>query len=111
MTRINNSNFELIEDIIKTIDFNYNQNEQKRMEDINIIWKETVGNKVSEYSKVYGFSADDILTIICADSFISNELLFNKEKLIGIMNKKMQKMGIKIKDIRFDYKKWEERKK
>ena len=109
MKKINNSNFELLEDIIKTIDFNYHPNEYQRLEEINKYWEETVGSKISKYSKVYGFSTDNNLTIVCADSFIANELLFNKEKLIERMNKKIKNMGIKIKDIKFDYKKWEEK--
>ena len=109
MKRINNSNFELIEDIIKYLDFNYNPNENQGINEINKFWEEIVGNKISKYTKVYEFSADNQLTILCADSFISNELFFNKAKILEYMNKKSEKMGIKIKDIRFDYRKWKER--
>ncbi len=109
MKRINNSNFELLEDIIKTIDFNYNPDSQNVVNELNALWREVVGNKISKYSKVYEISSDNNLTIICADSYISNELLFNKNKLIDFMNKKTKKLGIKIEDIRFDYKKWKEK--
>ena len=109
MKRINNSNFELLEDIIKTIDFNYNPDSQNVVNELNALWREVVGNKISKYSKVYEISSDNNLTIICADSYISNELLFNKNKLIDFMNEKTKKLGIKIEDIRFDYKKWKEK--
>ena len=109
MKRINNSNFELLEDIIKTIDFNYNPDSQNVVNELNVLWREVVGNKISKYSKVYEISSDNNLTIICADSYISNELLFNKNKLIDFMNEKTKKLGIKIEDIRFDYKKWKEK--
>ena len=109
MKRINNSNFELLEDIIKTIDFNYNPDSQNIVNELNTLWREVVGNKISKYSKVYEISSDNNLTIICADSYISNELLFNKNKLIDFMNEKTKKLGIKIEDIRFDYKKWKEK--
>ena len=109
MKRINNSNFELLEDIIKTIDFNYNPDSQNVVNELNALWREVVGNKISKYSKVYEISSDNNLTIICADSYISNELLFNKNELLDYMNKKTKKLGIKIEDIRFDYKKWKEK--
>lgn len=109
MKRINNSNFELLKDIIKTIDFNYNPDSQNVVNELNALWREVVGNKISKYSKVYEISSDNNLTIICADSYISNELLFNKNKLIDFMNEKTKKLGIKIEDIRFDYKKWKEK--
>ena len=109
MKRINNSNFELLEDIIKTIDFNYNPDSQNVVNELNALWREVVGNKISKYSKVYEISSDNNLTIICADSYISNELLFKKNKLIDFMNEKTKKLGIKIEDIRFDYKKWKEK--
>jgi hypothetical protein len=32
-----------------------------------------------------------------------------KEKLLPLMNEKVQELGIKIKDIKFNYTKWEER--
>ena len=110
MKKIHNSNFELLEDIIKTIDFNYNPNKHQSIEEINIFWTEIVGNKISRFSKVYGISADNKLTIICSDSFIANELYLNKDKLIKYMNKKLEEMGTKIEDIKFDYKKWKEEK-
>ena len=98
-----------MKDIIKTIDFNYNPDSQNVVNELNALWREVVGNKISKYSKVYEISSDNNLTIICADSYISNELLFNKNKLIDFMNEKTKKLGIKIEDIRFDYKKWKEK--
>lgn len=108
MKRINNSNFELLEDIIKTIDFNYHPDKNEKLNNIGCLWNEIVGNKISKLSKVYELSTDNKLTIICSDSIVANELLFNKNKLIDYMNKKLEKLGTTIKDIRFDYKKWKE---
>lgn len=109
MKRLNYSNFELIEDVIKEITFNYNPNHEQNIENLACFWEEIIGNKISRFSKVLEISTDNILIIVCADSFIANELFFEKEKLIKKMNEKVQSMGIKIKDIKFDYKKWKER--
>lgn len=108
MKRLNNSNFELLQDVIKDLNLSYNTENCKNIENIQKIWIDTIGNKISKFAKVYDFSNDNILTVVCSDSFVSNELYFEKEKLFRNMNEKLQKLGIKIKDIKFDYKKWKE---
>ena len=108
MKRLNNSNFELLEDIIKNLDFNYDPSHNQILDNLDGYWNEIIGNKISKFSKVYEFSDDNTLTVACADSFIANELYFEKARLLSKMNAKTQELGIKIVDIRFDYKKWKE---
>ncbi len=108
MKKINNSNFELLEEIIKNLDLKYNQEANQNLEQLKNYWRDILGSNLSKLSKVYNFSADNILTIVCADSYAANELYFEKEKLIKYMNEKVQNLGIIIKDIKFDYKKWKE---
>ncbi len=110
MEKSNISNFELIKNIINNLDFNYDEQTAQIKEKLSDIWIEAVGKKISEMSKVYDFSSDNMLEIVCSDSYVANELYFVKEKLTNIMNEKIQKTGIKIKDIKFDYKKWKEQK-
>lgn len=109
MKRLNNSNFELIQDVIKTLEFNYNPDHNQTLENLNCYWNDTIGNKISKFSKVFEISADNVLTVTCADSFIANELYFEKSRLLAKMNEKTEKLGIKIRDIKFDYKKWKEK--
>ena len=109
MKKIRYTNFEMLEDVIKEVDFNYNPDIEKLIEKISSYWNETVGEKISKLSKVLDFSSDNILTIVCSDSFVSNELYLEKSKLLEYMNIKAQEMGIKIEDIKFDYKKWKEK--
>ena len=108
MKRINNSNFELLEDIIKNLDFNYDPSHSQTLEKLCGYWSEIIGNKISKFSKVLEISDDNTLTVACADSYIANELYFEKAKLLKKMNEKTRELGIKIVDIRFDYKKWKE---
>ncbi len=108
MKKLNNSNFSLIEDIIKDISFNYDEENAENIELLSKYWEESVGEKISRLSKVHKYSANDILTVLCSDSYTANELYYVKEKIINIMNEKTKNMGIKIKDIKFDYKKWKE---
>ncbi|MBE7704730.1 MAG: DUF721 domain-containing protein [Cyanobacteria bacterium SIG29] len=106
MKRINNSNFELLQDIFKDIEFNYVEKNVQNLENMVLFWIDIVGEKISKFSKVLEFSDDDILTIACSDSFVANELFLEKDKLLSKMNEKSAKMGIKIKDMKFNYKKW-----
>lgn len=108
MKKINNSDFELIQNIIENIDLNYETTQQQAKEELFNSWEEIIGNKISKFSKLFEISADNILTIICKDSFVANELYFEKEKILSLINEKAEKLGIKLKDIKFDYKKWKE---
>ncbi|MBQ9246138.1 DUF721 domain-containing protein [bacterium] len=109
MKRINNSNFELLKDVIKELEFNYNPDSCQNTEKLSEFWVETIGEKIVNFAKFYDFSDDNILTIVCSDSYVSNELYLEKDKLLEKMNKKAQETGIKIEDIKFDYKKWKEK--
>ena len=110
MKKLNNSNFELIEDVIKDLDFNYNPDNEKILEEINKYWCSVVGEKICTFSKIVNISENKILTVSCSDSFVANELYFEKEKILNYMNKNAQNLGIEIKDIKFNYKKWKEEK-
>lgn len=102
--------FESLQSVIKDLQFNYDESKFETDEKLAGYWIETVGNKISQFSKVLDFSADNILTIVCSDSFVANELYLEKDKLTKLMNKKTKNLGIEIKDIRFNYKKWKEQK-
>lgn len=109
MKRINNSDFELIENIIKTIDFKYDSSKQKNMDILENIWCELVNDKISQISRIYDILKDNTMVVVCSDSFVANELFLEKDKLLRKMKEKSEKLGIKIKDIKFDYRKWKEK--
>lgn len=108
MKKLNNSNFELIQNIINEIEFNYDSDNTKQKEEFFNSWEEIIGKNISKMSKLSEISSRGILTISCADSFVANELYFEKEKIFSLLNEKAEKLGIYIKDVKFDYKKWKE---
>ncbi len=110
MKRINNSNFELLKDVIAELKFDYVEDKFQNLETIANFWVETVGVKISKFSKVIDYSDDNILTVACSDSFVANELYLEKDKLLNMMNNNIKKLGIDIRDIKFNYKKWKEQK-
>ena len=108
MKKINNSNFETIQEIISGLNFNYEANSALKKEEFLSSWKEIVGEKISKFSKLLDISDDNIATVVCADSFVANELFYEKDKIIAIMREKAENLGIEIKDVVFNYKKWKE---
>ncbi len=108
MKKLNNSNFELVQDIIKSIDFNYEPQDEDIKQQFFSSWNEIIGNKISKFSKLYEISADNVLTVLCADSYIASELYFEKDNILKLVKEKADELGIKIKDIKFNYKKWKE---
>ena len=109
MEKLNNSNFELLKNIFKEISFDYDETKAGAKEELFKSWEEIIGNKISQMSRMYEISDDNILTIACSDSFVANELYFEKEKIMSLIEEKSQKLGIKIKDIKFNYKIWKEK--
>ena len=110
MNKLNNSDFYLVKDIINELGINAGDiyEKQQKNEELSNCWNEIIGEKISKMTKLYEISADNILTIICSDSYVANELFNNKEKIIEYMMEKANKLGINIKDIKFNYKKWKE---
>ncbi len=109
MKKLNNSNFVLIQDIINDLNISYNADEGQKKEELFNKWEDIIGEKISKYSKLTDILPNGTAVIKCSDSFVANELYFEKEKILHLLVKESEKMGIIIKDIKFDYKKWKER--
>ncbi|MCD7878530.1 MAG: DUF721 domain-containing protein [Candidatus Gastranaerophilales bacterium] len=109
MKKMNNSDFVTINEIIKNLDIQYNENKHKKEEIISECWRDTAGEKIINFARFYAISDDNVLTIVCSDSFVANELFFSKDKFIEFLNLKLKNTGYEIRDMIFDYKKWEEK--
>ena len=107
MKKSSNSNFVLLQDIFKDLNINYDEKIAVNSEKLSKFWSETVGEKISKFSKFLQLTSNNVLIITC---YAANELYYVKSKLIESMNEKLKKLGIEIKDIKFDYKKWKEQK-
>ena len=108
MKNLNNSNFELLKNVFEEIEINFNESRTQAKQELFDSWQEIIGEKISKFSKLYEISDDNILTIACADSFIANELYMEKQKIFTLIVDKAEKLGISIRDIRFNYKIWKE---
>ena len=109
MKRLCNSNFELIQNIIKEVDFSEKLKIGMKVECIDKIWKEITNDMLSKVSYVLSMSKDEKIKVVCCDSYVANEFYLEKDKILSKLREKTEKMGIKIKDIIFDYKKWKDK--
>ena len=108
MAKLNYSNFELLQDIIGDLKFNFSENEAERLKKLEDIFLEVVGEKYSKFAKVSDISDDNNLTIICSDSFVANELYLNKSNILSAMREKITEHGIEIEivDLNINYRRW-----
>ena len=108
MARLNYSNFELIEDVIGSLKFNFSESEAEKLKRLEDIWTEIAGNKYLQYTKVLEVSADNNLTIVCSDSFVANELYLNKSNILNTLREKIVEQGIAIDivDLNINYRRW-----
>ena len=82
MKKLNNSQFELLKDIFEQITINYDENQEEKRQELFDSWPEIIGQKIAKVSKLYEISADNVLTIACADSFVTNELFMEKQRTL-----------------------------
>lgn len=108
MSKLNNSDFELLREVFKEIRLDDENSDLEAKEELFNSWEEIIGSNISKLSRIQELSADDILIIACADSFVANELYFEKDKILTLIREKSEKLGIKIEDIKFNYKIWKE---
>lgn len=106
MKKLHTSNFALLKDVLQDIKFNFDEEKTRNLQSLKEYWHITAGNKISKLSKVSGISADNIVIVNCADSFVANELFMVKKDLLRQMREISQKTGIEIKDLKFVYKNW-----
>lgn len=103
MAKLNNSSFESIQDILSSL----NLKKEVSPVDEKILsetWKQCVGDKISTVSEPSNLSQDGVLTIVCANSLVANELYLERNNLLQIIREKFADLGIDIKVLKIDKK-------
>ncbi len=106
MAKMNNFSMDSLKDVINSIKLNYNSEKENNLELCSKFWTETVGEKISEYSRVKNITSDNILELICSDSIVANELYNAENIILEKLNKKLEEYGIKISGMKFNYRNW-----
>lgn len=69
-------------------------------------WKMAAGEKLAAYSKPYSMLRGDIMVIACKTPVVAQELMLRKSKLLLKLQPYTESLKIKVKDLKFDSKKW-----
>ena len=101
MGKLNNSYFESIQEILSTMEFHKETCEIDE-KTLSETWKECVGEKIAEVSQLSNLSQNGVLTVICANSLVANELYLERNNLLQIIREKFENLGIEIKAIKID---------
>ena len=104
MKKLNHSDFQSIQEIMSTLALDVKISEVDT-ETLKTVWRESIGEKISDLSSPESFSDDGILTIACESSLVANELYLECNNLLQIMREKTENMGIEIKGLKFETKK------
>ena len=103
MGKLNNTDFQSIQEILSAIDF---KNDFVPVDDETLLkcWKQCVGEKISGLSKPLNLSQDGVLTISCVNSLVANELYLERNNLLQILRENFKNLGIEIKVLQIDRK-------
>jgi len=71
-------------------------------------WDKIVGKKFSAKSKPYSMMGGGVLVIACANSAIAQELMLQKPQILEKFKPYLKSLHLKVTDLKFDQKKWEE---
>ena len=71
-------------------------------------WAKTVGEKFSQNSKPYSMLKGNIMIIACKTPIVAQELMLRKNQILEKLQPYTQSLKIKVEDLKFDPKKWQE---
>lgn len=71
-------------------------------------WDKVVGEKFIGKSKPYSMTTNSVMVIACKNSTVAQELLLRKNKILIELKPYLKSLKIKVKDLRFDAKRWVE---
>jgi len=70
-------------------------------------WGKVVGEKFAKKSKPYSMMGGGVMVIACENAIVAQELTLRKAQLLVKFEPYLKSLKMKIKDLRFDPKKWE----
>lgn len=73
-------------------------------------WQKIVGKKFESMSKLHSINRNNVLTVACANSFVTSELTMFKADILKKLEPYAKSLDIKIEDITFSHKIWVEEK-
>ena len=69
-------------------------------------WSKVVGEKFAEKSKPYSMMGGGVMVIACENAIVAQELTLKKTQLLVKFEPYTKSLKMKVKDLKFDPKKW-----
>lgn len=70
-------------------------------------WSKVAGEKFGKKSKPYSMMGGGVMVIACENAIVAQELTLRKSQLLVKLEPYLKSLKMKVKDLRFDQKKWE----
>ncbi len=107
MKKVLYTNFVSTEEIIA--DMLENKDIKKAITRSNLykFWSKVAGKKFAEKSKPHSMLGSGVMVIACENAIVAQELMLKKTQLILKLQPYLKSLKIKIKDLKFDPKKWQ----
>lgn len=106
MKKILYTQFKNIDDIISELAQDKEIKRAITRSNLYKFWKNVAGDKFAQNSKPYSMLKGNIMVIACKTPIVAQELLLQKSQLIEKMQPYLKSLRIKIRDLKFDAKKW-----
>ena len=71
-------------------------------------WGKVAGEKFAQNSKPYSMIKGSVMVIACKTPIVAQELMLRKTQLLVKFQPYAESLNIKVKDLKFDAKKWVE---
>lgn len=107
MEKILYSQFESAEDILLELKKKLQPRKQSKVLTLFLAWSEIVGQKLVKFSKPIGLTKDKTLIVACKNSMISQELYFQKQRILKSVQFYAKNLQLKVDDICFSHKIWD----
>ncbi len=107
MKKVLYTNFVSTEEIIA--DMLENKDIKKAVTRSNLykFWSKVAGEKFAEKSKPYSMLGGGVMVIACENAIVAQELMLKKTQLLVQLQPYLKSLKIKVKDLKFDPKKWQ----
>lgn len=69
-------------------------------------WAKVAGKKFAQKSKPFSMAGGGLMIIACANSAVAQELMLQKTQLLIKLQPYLKSLHIKVKDLKFDCRKW-----
>jgi len=102
------SDFEDVASIVETMLSSKDLKRAVTRSNLYKFWDKIVGKKFSAKSKPYSMMGGGVLIIACANSSIAQELMLQKPQILEKFQPYLKSLHLKVTDLKFDQKKWEE---